>query len=136
MCVCLLAVSVILGILIPQKTINDIGEALEKQQPYIESLSETPTTEEVKLAVVSVATLYGLDKDLLLSVVNCESSFRYQVYGDNGKAFSVAQFHKPTFDQFCEGNYYSAKDQLMCMGKMFKDGYARHWSCYKNLTSK
>jgi hypothetical protein len=75
---------------------------------------------------------YGLDYDKLYSVIQCESSFRTDVYGDKGLAFGIAQFHRPTFDRFCSGSYYSPEDQITCMAQMVKAGLGHHWTCWRN----
>ncbi|MCX6309999.1 MAG: hypothetical protein NTY32_14675, partial [Bacteroidia bacterium] len=73
-------------------------------------LPPTPSTEQIKQRIADVSQEYGLDYDQLYSVIKCESEFKI-TYGDSGKAFGVAQFHKPTFDQYCKGNYCDTYDQ-------------------------
>lgn len=114
----------------PTKIHGDISEP-EMINPF-ESLSETPTPEEIKEAIVYISENKEV-ADQILNTVQCESSFRYNVYGDGGLAFGVAQFHKPTFDGYCNGDYYSTKDQLTCMIKMFRAGQSYHWTCAVKL---
>jgi hypothetical protein len=86
----------------------------------------------VKLAISYIAKKYFLDESELMQVINCESSYRTTAIGDGGLAYGLLQFHKPTFYAFCKGDYYSAKDQLSCVGKMWqKPELKLHWSCWK-----
>jgi hypothetical protein len=92
-----------------------------------------PTIAQIKQHIADVSQKYGLDYDQLSSVIQCESAFNSVKYGDKGKAFGVAQFHKATFDEYCSGNYYNSIDQLNCMAKMFSTGGAGNWSCFNKL---
>ena len=88
---------------------------------------------EIKERIADLSQKYGLDYDQFYTVVKCESHLKAQ-YGDNGKAFGLAQFHKATFDGFCKGkNYYNSFDQLDCMAQMFSQGFAYHWTCFNKL---
>ena len=91
------------------------------------------TIAQIKQHIADVSQKYGLDYDQLSSVIQCESQFETAKYGDSGRAFGIAQFHKPTFDEYCSGNYYNPLDQLNCMAKMFSLGQAGQWSCFKKL---
>ena len=109
-------------------------KANECEVGLLDVLDQEPTTENIKRAAVHIAEEYGLDESQLLYTIACESSFRHTgVYGDSGLAYGLAQFHKPTFDGYCNGDYYSAKDQLECMAQMWSAGQQRHWSCWKRL---
>lgn len=90
---------------------------------------------EIKEFLADLSQRYGLDYNQLYSVVRCESSFKPQ-YRDNGRAFGLAQFHLPTFNHYCEGNYYNSFDQLECMAKMFKAGHAWNWTCFNKFYSQ
>lgn len=128
----MLGTLVLIGIGIPQTTHSNNSEALQGYIPF-ELLSDNSPTEQVKQAVVYVAKKYLLDESELAQVIKCESGFYHDQYGDGTKAYGLLQFHKPTFNQYCEGNYYSAKDQLTCVAKMWKDNPLNklHWSCWK-----
>jgi len=104
---------------------------LQYQPTPFDVLSETPTPEELKLVVVWLANEYGLDEDRFYETIKCESGFKFNAIGDNGLAYGVAQFHKPTFDHYCLGDYKSAKAQIMCMVGMWILGEEHQWTCYK-----
>lgn len=120
-----------IGLLLPSTIISDYSEAT--QNP-ISTLSENPTVYEVKQAISYVAKKYLIDESEFMQTIKCESEFNVKAVGDSGKAYGPAQFHKPTFNQYCKGDYYSAKDQLICMAEMWAKNPLNkfHWSCWKN----
>lgn len=128
----MIATSVLIGTLIPSKTHGDIPAVMQILTP-IDVLSKNPTPEELKLAAKYVAVQYGLEEELLIRTLECESNFRYNAVGDNGKAVGVAQFHFPTWAMYCAGDYYSARDQLICMSEMWQRNLEYHWSCWRKL---
>ena len=103
------------------------------REPY--SASQTPPTNDLKEYLKSVANIYGENYELLEDVVSCESNWNTSAVGDNFLAYGIAQFHRPTFDGFCVGDYYNPYDQLYCMTEMFSNGYGYHWSCLRIVVS-
>lgn len=76
----------------------------------------------------------GLEnKPLIKCLAWYESSYRTDVYGDSGRAYGVMQFHQPTFNLFCEGDYYNSRDQVVCADKMISSNWnlVYHWSTAK-----
>ena len=69
----------------------------------------------------------------LEALIQCESGWEHDRYGDTGRAYGLLQFWKGTFNQYCEGDYYSAQDQLICGEEMLEAGLGFHWSCYNKL---
>jgi hypothetical protein len=126
----------VIGLLIPHTIISDYSEALQYKLSPLESLSETPTAEQVKLAVSYVAKKYLIEESELMTVIKCESDFKYNAVGDGGASYGIAQFQKPTWDIFgCKGDYHSAKDQLVCMAESWKKNLQRHWTCWSTYFS-
>lgn len=107
-----------------------------RQRALLEDIDRMmrPTTESypelVKRAINAYTSQYGIDYDKALQVVMCESGMNNTVIGDNGKAAGIFQFHYPTFERFCNGNYYDMQDQAQCYAKMVSIGLHRHWSCW------
>ena len=125
-----------MGAAIPLKTTGDESKALPSITPNpIESLSKTPTTEEVKKAVVFIANNMGLNADQFYRTIQCESGFNYDPprWNDAGLAYGVAQFHADTFYGNCKGDYYSARDQIVCMATMWKEKIQWPWTCFTDL---
>ncbi len=124
-----MATAVLVNLTIPSKILGDPPEALYIPTPY-DVLSETPTPQELELAVRWLADKYGLG-DRFVRTIKCESGFKYNAVGDHGLAYGPAQFHKATFDRYCLGDYKSPKDQIMCMTGMIILGEEHNWTCWK-----
>jgi hypothetical protein len=98
----------------------DIGEA--KKIPEIlqnTSLQSNLTKEEIKSALALISEKYGLDFSQLYNVIECESGFDNSKIGDDGRSRGVAQFLQTTWNENCNGSYFSAYDQLECLAKMW-----------------
>lgn len=85
---------------------------------------------------------YGLKSNILLSVLKCESGLLHnEVYGDNGLAYGIAQFHKPTFEAFKKESgmewlkYEDEKSQIELAGWAFANKKAYHWTCWSLLSA-
>ena len=92
----------------------------------------------------TMASFYGIDPKETLETNVCESNWNREpekaitIYGDKGKAHSLAQFHKPTFDTWKkesgmpELEYKSWTDQLKLQAWAFSKGekYKDDWTCY------
>lgn len=105
--------------------------------------SEKPFIKPFRLdqSITHYTALYGANEDQLRKTIKGESTFRCDVYGDNGKAYGIAQFHKPTFERWSkelgeELDYYSCHDQIKLMSWAFSKGdkYKRHWTAWRNLS--
>ncbi len=74
---------------------------------------------------------------LLNKIVELESNWKVDAIGDGSKAFGLAQFHQPTFEQFKkEANmsdleYKNPYHQLTLLAWAFENGKQAHWSTYK-----
>ncbi len=74
---------------------------------------------------------------LLDKIVELESSWRANVEGDKKKAFGLAQFHQPTFEQFKkeadmpELEYENPYHQLSLLVWAFENGKQNHWTTYR-----
>ena len=74
-------------------------------------------------------------------IIKCESSYTPNVYGDNGLAWSVGQFHEESFyrmrqagikagEPFIYLDYRNAQDQITLLTWAVHHGFASEWSCY------
>jgi len=78
---------------------------------------------------------------LIKKVIQKESEWNPIVYGDSGLAYSVGQFHRPTFNWFqqlsgIEGEYENPYSQIQVMVWAFDNGLEHHWSAYNTLLKK
>ena len=114
-------------------------------EPVIENLKTTPppvvevrmptttyTREELKLALAAVAEKYGQEYEKMLAVIQCESGFLIDP-PHNGISWGIAQFTKPTWQDFGYGDIMNPLIQLDVMGKMLNNGLIGRWDCAKIL---
>lgn len=86
-----------------------------------------------------MAELYEIPKKSYLDTIDCESNWKITALGDGGKAYGLAQFHRPTFEMFKQSRgldveYDSAKGQLELMAWAFANDLQHHWTCYGMVT--
>ena len=98
------------------------------------SISIQATKEELQDYLAFKTANTGLYEEMC-NVIQCESSWKPNAVGDSGLAFGILQYHRPTFDNFCKGDYYNPYDQIDCAISMFQNNLKNHWSCYRQLVS-
>jgi hypothetical protein len=89
------------------------------------------------------------DPTLLMNVMQCESSLRYSVWGDDGKSFGIAQFRKETFYEFAAmarkemkaenlwpARWENPQHQAFLMNWGIDHGYGNRWTCYRKITKE
>lgn len=126
----MVATLVIIGLAIPRNIKSDVNKAVPVLTP-LDVLTDTSSKDEIILAIKYTAQKYLIDESQLMTTIFCESSYKTTAIGDSGLAYGLLQFHRPTFDGFCTGDYKSAKDQLECAGRMFAEKKQHHWTCWK-----
>jgi len=96
-----------------------------------------------KECVVDLITLYsrryGMKESLAVRIAACESQFKTDAVGDNGKAYGVFQFHKPTFEEFSrkfgeELEYTNPEHNIKLAVWALTHGLESHWTCYGKVT--
>lgn len=112
--------------------------------PLYTALSDYSPSKDIDLSNLTVPELidyfavqYNQDPNLLKKIASCESGFTKDKVGDKGLAFSVFQFHKPTFDRWSKemgqeldyGNYI---DHVRLAAWAFSRGetYRDDWTTY------
>lgn len=110
--------------------------------PSVPFLGVLDNTEDTVLGhrAITTALAYGIDPVLAVEVLKCESGFNHEgLYGDGGRAYGVAQFHKGTFEWFKKDagrpdlEYTSATDQIELFAWAVKNGRASHWTCWRDI---
>jgi hypothetical protein len=108
------------------------------------SKAEAPTipAKEIKdYSVVEMieyySDIYDQDPLLLKKVAECESEYETNLLGDGGRAYSVYQFHKSTFDRWSKEfgeplDYKSYHDNIKLAVWSFSQGerYRNAWTTY------
>lgn len=105
----------------------------------VTAVTLTKVPETVEEWIVYYAEQNNINAQELDSVIFCESSYNVVASGDGGRAWSVAQFHKPTFDKWKKEmgqpslNYYNFQHQIKVMAWAFSKGetYKDDWTCWK-----
>lgn len=97
------------------------------------------------LAIFIVAMLFVIpdseaaDAKLMIDIIECESSGRHNVSGDDGVSYGIAQFRKATFQEFAKQagmkgmRYRNPVHQLRVMNWALDNGYGYRWSCYRKM---
>ncbi len=100
------------------------------------------------LIFLILAPLYAraADPTLMMKIMECESSLRSNVWGDDGKSFGIAQFRKETFYEFsvmAREEMKAAKlwpaiwshpqHQVFLMNWGIDHGYGNRWTCYRKI---
>ncbi len=105
-------------------------------------LAASVSTPIVAQRVIITAIAYKVDPVVALKTILCESDLKHEgIYGDNKKAYGIAQFHKPTFDMFKKEagaeylNYFKENDQIELFSWAIANGKQKHWTCYTKITS-
>ena len=110
-------------------------------EPYVVALHIVPLSPESDQEYITrKAGEHGVSAKKILKPIKCESGFRHEgLYGDGGRAYGIAQFHRPTFESFKKkanmptANYFNKYDQIDLMAWAFKVGYANHWTCFRKI---
>lgn len=91
------------------------------------------TKNDLKSYLATEISQYGGNFSLLDKVIECESSYRTDVYSSNRSSYGVCQFTKPTFSENCTGDYENPYNQILCMVLMAKRGMLGRWDCLSIL---
>lgn len=85
-------------------------------------------------------SVQAADINLIIDILECESSGKHNIYGDAGASYGIAQFQRPTFYKFVKQAgfkkfyYENPIHQLKVMNWAIDNGYGAHWTCYTKLT--
>lgn len=108
---------------------EQLGELMMTQNNSILTKTQVIGKSELLIEIETIAHKYGISGNRFLKLIKCESSLNTEAVGDNGKAYSLLQFHESTFNLYCKGNYYNYHDQLVCGAQMISSGLSYHWTC-------
>lgn len=99
----------------------------------------------ILIAILSffyVADAHAADAKLVIDILECESSGRYDVYSRSKKHYGVAQFRKDTFYMFIKKgkfprSYYHANPihQMRVLNWALDHGLGHHWQCLPPMDS-
>lgn len=102
-------------------------------------------TEQSNEAIVEhYANEFGVDTEIALRLVECESGFKQTAIGDSGKSRGVMQYQEATFERHNnlynqslnkseDLDYNSAHDQIMLGMWAISEGYGNEWTAYRAI---
>jgi hypothetical protein len=108
----------------------------------------TTHCKHVAVIVFMLAPLqvHAADPTLMMKIMECESSLRNNVWGDDGKSFGIAQFRKETFYEFAvkakkemkaaklwPARWRHPQHQVFLMNWGIDHGYGNRWTCYRKI---
>jgi hypothetical protein len=80
-----------------------------------------------------------MDAKLMIDIIECESSGRYDAVGDDGVSVGIVQFQEATFNEMKRLahmprlRWKNPIHQLRLMVWMIEHGYGDRWTCYRRL---
>ena len=77
-------------------------------------------------------------KTLLKCIAWRESSWNARAIGDQGRAVGLLQFHKETWERYCQGDRKDPRAQLECADKMLSENFNNiwHWTTARKCLRK
>lgn len=91
------------------------------------------TVDEVKVLVDQYADRYSVSRTTMHSVVNCESSYDYNIVGDQGRSHGLAQIFGPANPDISIEEANNPDFALDFMASNISKGRGSKWTCYRNL---
>jgi len=103
--------------------------------------AEAPTQEPVVPAkpesiysiIYNESKKLGVDPEKVIKTIECESSFNPNALGDGGKSRGIAQIHSRWHPNVTDAQAYDPVWSALWTVKRFSQGYAREWTCYREL---
>jgi hypothetical protein len=117
---------------IPKTYSVEVPKPLPSELPKAEDIKPT-----LKETVMEIVDFYGVNRETVEIVVQCESQWQPEKIGDNGHSFGLWQWHlksHPEITKSCALNpicsTYVAMEHISPQGKYFKEGGWNLWTCY------
>ena len=136
----ILAGLVITGIAIPITISSNQSKALQEPLTALNTLTNDSGDIQIKQAISEVANKYGVEKNTMIALAECESGFRdICIIDTNGKwSCGFYMFQESTLKHFCPDLKWGKghiKDNIVCAGRMIKQGIMSiHWvNCSKKI---
>lgn len=89
--------------------------------------------EQLVLFTHNEAKKYNIDPIKLQKTIECESGYNKSAAGDGGKSRGVAQIHKRWHPNVSDKQAFDPYWSVTWAAKRFADGYAKEWTCYREL---
>lgn len=138
--------SYILGLVLASSTPVVSLPSSALPQPFLVSnyalameIKPEATSTSVEGMISFYAEKYEVSSSTMYATLKCESNFRSDAIGDQGRSFGIAQFFLPAGNKTEDGQVITkemAQNNEIAISTMayyFKIGHARKWTCWRNL---
>ncbi len=89
-------------------------------------------TEDIPSLVDFYAVKYGVSKEVMHTVVKCESNYNPNAVGDGGNSYGLSQIHLPSWGgQITKEQALDPRFALDFMAKRLSEGRGELWTCYR-----
>ena len=94
------------------------------------------------LLLLYIPSVNAMDAKLMVDIIECESSGRYDAVGDDGVSVGIAQFQEATFNEMKKKakmprlRWKNPVHQLRLMIYMIEHGYGDRWTCYRKIMKR
>ncbi len=122
------------------------ARTIEKQvEPQILPALPEPLPKDVIETLDFYTDLFGVSKELVYKIVQCESQFSTDRIGDThlkNHSYGLWQFQKATFNEFAKkyklknADINDFRHQTIVATQMIRDGWIGRWSCYWLVVDK
>lgn len=85
---------------------------------------------------------HAADQKLVKAIIQCESSGRTKVWGDDHVSYGIAQFRKETFYEFAamarlkHADIKNPKQQVYLLNWGLDHSYGNRWTCYRKIKGR
>lgn len=88
---------------------------------------------DLMMIASSTASLYHLNQEHFLAVINCESHWEITAVGDKGLSHGLAQIYGPAHKEVTLEMSNDPFFSIAWMAKMWSEGKQNLWSCNREL---
>ena len=94
------------------------------------------------LLLLYIPSANAMDAKLMVDIIECESSGRYDAVGDDGISVGIAQFQESTFNEMKKKakmprlRWKNPVHQMRLMIWMIEHGYGDRWTCYRKIMKR
>jgi len=94
------------------------------------------------LLLLYIPSVNAMDAKLMVDIIECESSGRYDATGDDGVSVGIAQFQEATFNEMKKKakmpllRWKNPVHQLRLMIWMIEHGHGDRWTCYRKIMKR
>ena len=122
----------------PQNSGGKWAEVVIIAPPYLTSqnnpnFNEEPEKWQIQELIYYYSGYYGVDFSLSYELAKFESGFNPKAKNEFSSAKGIYQFIDKTWADNCEGDVYSAEDNIKCAIRIISEGGLKHWTIDKNV---